>query len=42
MRTAEQLKISRHALRYRMTRLNIDTAGEDETGTPAGKETTPC
>src|SRR5882672_10225058 len=41
-RTAEQLKISRHSLRYRMTRLNIHTEGEDEAGTPAGKETTPC
>jgi len=41
-RTAEQLKISRHSLRYRMTRLNIHTEGEDEVGTPAGKETTPC
>ena len=41
-RTAEQLKISRHALRYRMTRLNIHTEGEDESGSPAGKETTPC
>jgi DNA-binding NtrC family response regulator len=32
-RTAEQLKISRHALRYRMQRLNIvpDTDEEDTT-----------
>jgi DNA-binding NtrC family response regulator len=37
-RTAEQLKISRHALRYRMQRLNISTGteGEDEPGAPAG------
>ena len=37
-KTAEQLKISRHALRYRMQRLNIHLAedGEDRT---AGKET---
>ena len=41
-RTAEQLKISRHALRYRMTRLNIQTEGEEESGSPAGKETTSC
>src|SRR5207249_1911759 len=41
-RTAEQLKISRHALRYRMQRLNIHTEGEEETGQSAGKETTPC
>ena len=33
-RTAEQLKISRHALRYRMQRLNIHTEAEEE-GTPA-------
>ena len=30
MRTADQLKISRHALRYRMQRLNITVAGEAE------------
>jgi transcriptional regulator with PAS, ATPase and Fis domain len=36
-RTAEQLKISRHALRYRMQRLNIAVQSEDET-TPAGKD----
>jgi DNA-binding NtrC family response regulator len=29
-RTAEQLKISRHALRYRMQRLNIATGTETE------------
>ena len=29
-RTAEQLKISRHALRYRMQRLNISTTAADE------------
>ncbi|HYG24835.1 MAG TPA: sigma-54 dependent transcriptional regulator [Verrucomicrobiae bacterium] len=39
-RTAEQLKLSRHALRYRMQRLNIGTdEDEDEDkGAPAGKE----
>jgi DNA-binding NtrC family response regulator len=41
-RTAELLKISRHALRYRMTRLNIHTEGEDDTPAPRGKEITPC
>jgi DNA-binding NtrC family response regulator len=41
-RTAEQLKISRHALRYRMTRLNIQTEGEDEPAGSPGKEPTPC
>jgi len=39
-RTAEQLKISRHALRYRMTRLNIHTDNEEDVGSPSGKETT--
>ncbi len=29
-RTADQLKLSRHALRYRMQRLNINTAPEEE------------
>jgi transcriptional regulator with PAS, ATPase and Fis domain len=29
-RTAEQLKISRHALRYRMQRLNINTSTDEE------------
>jgi DNA-binding NtrC family response regulator len=39
-KTAEQLKISRHALRYRMQRLNINLGhDDDEPGTPAaGKE----
>jgi len=38
------LKISRHALRYRMQRLNIHTGPEpeDEAPSAAGKETTPC
>ena len=37
-KTAEHLKISRHALRYRMQRLNIaGVDGEDETAAPAGK-----
>jgi DNA-binding NtrC family response regulator len=40
-RTAEQLKISRHALRYRMQRLNISTDAENDEEAPAsaGKET---
>ncbi len=38
-RTAEQLKISRHALRYRMQRLNIALEAEDETTSIAGKDT---
>ncbi|MBC8097530.1 MAG: sigma-54-dependent Fis family transcriptional regulator [Akkermansiaceae bacterium] len=39
-KTAEQLKLSRHALRYRMQRLNIGTAtdDDDEKGIAAGKE----
>ena len=43
-RTAEQLKISRHALRYRMQRLNINTGPESEDYAPqsAGKEPAPC
>ena len=36
-RTAEQLKISRHALRYRMQRLNLAIEVEDETNTMPGK-----
>jgi len=39
-RTAEQLKISRHALRYRMQRLNIHTEADEE-GTPAAGRETP-
>jgi DNA-binding NtrC family response regulator len=43
-RTADQLKISRHALRYRMQRLNINTGHESEDDAPqsTGKETAPC
>jgi DNA-binding NtrC family response regulator len=37
-RTADKLKISRHALRYRMQRLNLATT-EDDTSAPAPKET---
>jgi DNA-binding NtrC family response regulator len=39
-RTAEQLKISRHALRYRMQRLGITGGTEtgEEAASPAGKE----
>ena len=41
-KTAEQLKISRHALRYRMQRLNMTTATEPETEPlpSTGKENT--
>jgi DNA-binding NtrC family response regulator len=38
-KTAEQLKISRHALRYRIQRLNISGDADDETPPPGGKET---
>jgi DNA-binding NtrC family response regulator len=39
-KTAEHLKISRHALRYRMQRLNIASPveGEEDTPLPIGKE----
>jgi DNA-binding NtrC family response regulator len=37
-KAAEQLKISRHALRYRMQRLNIN-AGLDDDTTVSSKET---
>jgi DNA-binding NtrC family response regulator len=39
-RTAEQLKISRHALRYRMQRLNItaEEEGDDEDSAGSGKD----
>jgi len=38
-RSAEQLRLSRHALRYRMQRLNINTVTEgDEETTATGKE----
>ena len=39
-KTAEQLKISRHALRYRMQRLNLTLPGEsdEDKGVPIGKE----
>jgi DNA-binding NtrC family response regulator len=42
-RTAEQLKISRHALRYRMQRLNIaiDADAEEDTAAPEKKDTLP-
>ena len=33
-KTAEHLKISRHALRYRMQRLNINVGADDEGGAP--------
>ena len=42
-KTAEQLKISRHALRYRIQRLNISAGAvdEDDTASGAGKEPSP-
>jgi two-component system response regulator AtoC len=42
-KTAEQLKITRHALRYRMLRLNLSAEPEDEAdkASPASKETSP-
>jgi len=36
-KSAEKLKLSRHALRYRMQRLNL-TTGEDESPAPPGRE----
>ena len=43
-RTADALKISRHALRYRMQRLNIHTDAdpEEEVAPTHGKEPTSC
>src|SRR5262249_45493326 len=40
IRTAEQLKITRHALRYRMHRLNISISAEpdEEAAAPAAKD----
>ena len=35
-KTADQLKISRHALRYRMQRLNIASGSDEEDTTPPG------
>ena len=42
-RSAERLKISRHALRYRMQRLNIslETEGDEDTGTKSEKNGPP-
>jgi two-component system response regulator AtoC len=42
-RTAEQLRISRHALRYRMQRLNVvaETASDEDTTTFEGKTSSP-
>ena len=40
-KTAEQLKISRHALRYRMQRLNITSGTEQDTAFFEGKESSP-
>jgi len=37
-KTAEQLKISRHALRYRMQRLNIAPGTDDEDTSIGPKE----
>ena len=35
-RTAEQLKLSRHSLRYRMQKLNMKIAGDGGDGNPPG------
>ena len=40
-RSAEQLKLSRHALRYRMQRLNLSTGTEDDEIVAPGKNTHP-
>ncbi|MDB6018332.1 MAG: Transcriptional regulatory protein ZraR [Pedosphaera sp.] len=42
-KSAERLKLSRHALRYRMQRLNINTGSdtEEETASPPGKDDAP-
>ena len=40
-RTAEQLKLSRHALRYRMQRLSINAGSEEDEDKPAMKEGAP-
>ena len=42
-RTAEQLKVSRHALRYRMQRLNIttETDSDEDPGAAKGKDAAP-
>jgi transcriptional regulator with PAS, ATPase and Fis domain len=40
-KTAEQLKLSRHALRYRMQRLSISSGTEDDTPPPGGKPPEP-
>jgi DNA-binding NtrC family response regulator len=37
-KTSEQLKISRHALRYRMQRLNLSLGPEEEGGPAEAKE----
>ena len=37
-KTSEQLKLSRHALRYRMQRLNINLEPEDEPAAPPGRD----
>ena len=37
-KTAEQLKISRHALRYRMQRLNMTGGSDDDGNCPPTKE----
>ncbi len=43
-KTAEHLKITRHALRYRMHRLNIqvDALVDEESAPASGKEPSPC
>jgi DNA-binding NtrC family response regulator len=41
-RTADQLKISRHALRYRMQRLNISVEADEEEPVTSTKEVPSC
>ena len=37
-KTAEKLKVTRHALRYRMQRLNLSLGTDTESDSPPGKE----
>ena len=40
-RSAEQLKLSRHALRYRMQRLNLSADAEDEDNLTSAEKDSP-
>jgi len=37
-KTADQLKLSRHALRYRMQRLSVSAGTDDDAPPPAGQD----